>query len=251
MAALSLSQGQVARLKESLFGMAAAVGEEHHADLSRFCTWVQERDFSYIIDGANVAYHNQNLSGRMSPRGHFSYRQVEVARQNLLERELGRMPLLVLPQKYLPAGRSVGESVPNSIRGLGSNERWRCISADDASCLDVWHSSGTMWPCPLGSDDDWYWILASLTMGSRARVLTNDKMRDHAMLMSPNLLQRWRDRHITRFDFSRSEGATYTEPTITLSEPSLFSWEIQCSEAGWHFPSSEDDAWLCVTGVGT
>lgn len=39
--------------------------------------------------------------------------------------------------------------------------------------------AGSFYATPAGSNDDWYWIYASVTAGERGLLVSNDEMRDH------------------------------------------------------------------------
>ena len=47
-----------------------------------------------------------------------------------------------------------------------------------------WRELGLLYVCPRGIYDDWFWMYASVH-GARARVVTNDAMRDHRMDLLP------------------------------------------------------------------
>ena len=66
--------------------------------------------------------------------------------------------------------------------------------------------------------------------------------------LRPGMLQRWRARHLVSFDFEHAEKPGRPHPAIQLWEPPSFSAEIQASEGGWHLPSEQGGAWLCVKG---
>ena len=60
-----------------------------------FGDWLQSQsEFKYIIDGANVAYHHQNFL-----EGKFSYKQIELLVDKMLERGDGKV-LVLLPAVY-------------------------------------------------------------------------------------------------------------------------------------------------------
>ena len=248
MTAMSLTEEQVAGMESAILGAAASLGLAFRDDITRFREWVRTRHFRYVIDGANVAYQKQNRES-----GHFSFQQLELVRQELLRR--GEEPLLILPERYLPDDTAPGQSVPNHILvGSRSNATFRPaqpVSAEDAACVSAWRASGTLWSCPEGAEDDWYWMLALIARGSDARVVTTDMMRDHAKLMTnPGLMVRWRNRHIAQFDFTHAAAPWLPLPAVSIFHPPPFACEIQEAATGWHFPAADAEMWLCAGNVG-
>ena len=69
---LPLQEAEAAEMVSELERAAASRGDGLGDDLARFKEWVRELRFSHVIDGANVAYKNQNIGD-----GHFSFRQAE------------------------------------------------------------------------------------------------------------------------------------------------------------------------------
>ena len=113
-----------------------------------------------------------------------------------------------------------------------------------------WLSRDLVWACPEGSNDDWYWMYATVVGGAEARVLTNDEMRDHCFGMAaPRFFPRWKARHVVRFNFSHGEAAGRPMPTLALEQPPAYSREIQSDGGDWHFPptASSNAEWLCFS----
>ncbi len=48
--------------------------------------------------------------------------------------------------------------------------------------------AGSFYATPAGSNDDWYWIYASVTAGERGLLVSNDEMRDHIFQVGPGPL---------------------------------------------------------------
>ncbi len=62
-------------------------------------------------------------------------------------------------------------------------------------------STHTVAPCPhrSGSNDDWYWLYASVAARSNGLLVSNDEMRDHIWnLLRPKHFLKWKDRHVAR-----------------------------------------------------
>lgn len=120
LAALPLSQSERHALQDALLGAADALGGRQH--LAAFGEWLRARPSlpSHIIDGANVAYRNQNYGS-----GGFSYEQIEIARATLMEADDGKEPLIILPERYLDP-----HAIPNHARmKLGHKSRQSAISS--------------------------------------------------------------------------------------------------------------------------
>ena len=79
----------------------------------------EQKEFKYIVDGANVAYHHQNFDG-----GKFSYRQIELIVDSILARDDGKV-LVLLPSVYAK------KNIPNSSNGSKSKGRRDLLSPDD------------------------------------------------------------------------------------------------------------------------
>ena len=242
--AIALSTEHKIRLRDAILAAAAEREESVREDLVRFDEWLRSRSSPsrYIIDGANVGYRNQNFEG-----GSFSFVQVEIARQELVRRACGTEPLFVLPGHYFD------DVVPNhSSTATGAHS----VTVAERVLLSGWVGAGAVWRCPAGADDDWYWMLAAVEGGTDVRVLTNDEMRDHSFQMTlPPYFQRWKRRHVVKYDFSHGAALGRPDPAITLSEPPAFACEIHSCASGkwwrWHFPSGPDcTSWLCAQRLG-
>eukprot|EP01035_Chromulina_nebulosa_P018670 gene18670-24417_t len=137
-------------------------------NLQNFSDWLSDReDFTYIVDGANVAYSHQNFNA-----GKFSYKQIQLVVNKLKERE-GRT-LVILPACYYQ------KYVPNSIRKKNRN----VVSDEDMQFLLQLQRDNMLYLVPDGSEDDLFWMYATIYEGrsSPSYVITNDMMRDHKPL---------------------------------------------------------------------
>ncbi|KAF8028008.1 hypothetical protein BT93_E0807 [Corymbia citriodora subsp. variegata] len=111
--------------------------------------------------------------------------------------------------------------------------------------LEMWEKSGALYPTPLGSDDDWYWLYAAVHCN--CLLVTNDEMRDHLFqLLGSSFFPRWKEKHQVRISVSKHG--------IQLHMPPPYSIVIQESENGsWHVPTVTGDdletprQWLCAT----
>jgi hypothetical protein len=66
-----LTSEQKQQIRESLYAATSERSAKHTEHLEEFESWIADKDFDYIIDGANVAYDRQNYGN-----GRFSYKQV-------------------------------------------------------------------------------------------------------------------------------------------------------------------------------
>lgn len=79
-----------------------------------------------------------------------------------------------------------------------------------------------LYEVPRGSNDDWYWIFATLYEGRKrhANVVTNDLMRDHKLaFLEPRPFLRWRNAHVTLYDIIYNSDEGDSKPVIHLREP--------------------------------
>ena len=118
---------------------------KRRADLEEFSAWLDARPaFDVLLDGPNIAYHNQNYEG-----GSFRFQQI--AAMVALLRSQGENVLVLLPQAY------VQEEIPNHT--CSSQQRDR-RSTEDAVLLKRWREQGILYVCPRGIYDDWFWMCA-------------------------------------------------------------------------------------------
>lgn len=154
--------------------------------------------------------------------------------------------LVLLPTSYAQ------KVVPNttSSRQKGKKQVSH-VSASDQRIIQRFEEEGMLYLVPLGADDDWYWIYATVTEGrkSPAFVVTNDLMRDHRLaFLEPRPFIRWRTTQVMSFTFSGAVKDDSCDPDLTINEPGKYSREIQQSEVNrWHIPAADRRAWLCLT----
>lgn len=196
-----------------------------------------------------MAWYGQNYRG-----GRFDDDQLRCALAAMPETfGADYRPTVVLPRK-------------NAIRRRGPPLDLAGLGLDDDGLERV----------PAGSDDDWYWMLATLSTASRGCdfVVTNDAARDHLFsTAAPRPFRRWMRRHVLRFEFafaggdpgdagdagfgarSHRSGAARSRPTFVVAPPPAFSDEIQRLGGGkrrgaaWFLPvAGERSVWLCLEG---
>lgn len=148
----------------------------------------------------------------------------------------GRRPLLVLHARHVQ-----DKKVPPAYLPL----------------VRQWRESGILYTVPYRSNDDWFWLCATVRRGGRTLVVTNDQMRDHHFqMLSRKTFLRWRERHQALFSF----GGAQRDGTrvVKVEEPPVFSRCIQGpwtmgegqgqaeGKRRWHLPLAESQDWLCV-----
>jgi proteinaceous RNase P len=180
-----------------------------------------------------------------------------------VERRSGRPPLLVLPALYLTSGK-----VPNHTqkRGIMTVKQPQTRTPAQEAIVRQWLEGGHLLAVPDGADDDWYWMVATLSCSSHeaaglpsTRVVTNDGMRDHAtaavLQLDRRAFRRWAQHHVAGFDFSFPWLPGKAEPSVSISDPPMFNVCSQAAAANgarsWHMPREPNgDAWLCISATG-
>lgn len=141
---------------------------------SKKCQDSEAFKYDIVIDGANVGYYNQNYLGAPS---HVDYQQIDWMVRQVENR--GYRPLLVLHSRHLSRNT---------------------LSKRNAAVIADWISRDLLLQTPAGCNDDWFWLYTAVAI--RAKVVTNDEMRDHHFLMlSPKWFSRWKERNQIRFSF--------------------------------------------------
>lgn len=202
--------------------VALAIEREKRSNFTQFQNWLdQHHDFEAIVDGANIGLYQQNFA-----EGGFSVSQLEVVVNELYNRSK-KWPLVILHDKR--------------IRALLANPSNRGL-------LEEWIERGVLYGTPVGSNDDWYWLYASVKL--KCMLVTNDEMRDHIFeLLGCSFFPRWKERHQVHYTFAKGK--------LKLQMPPSYSLVIQESERGtWHAPLAgeyNDESlrtWLCITRPG-
>ncbi|KAK9684067.1 hypothetical protein RND81_10G184300 [Saponaria officinalis] len=197
-----------------------ALEKEKKANFQQFQEWLRiHGPFDAVVDGANVGLINTH---------NFSFRQLNNVVDELRKISPSKKtPLIVLHRGRVSGGPA--ES-PNAKR-----------------MLENWRKSGALYATPKGSNDDWYWLYA--TVSNKCLLVTNDEMRDHLFqLLGNSIFPRWKEKHQVRMTVSRKG--------LDLHMPPPYSIVIQESERGsWHVPTVTGDdletprQWICATRV--
>lgn len=259
---IHLTPDEKERVRIALFKIAGSCSATQAKNLMIFSDWLNNankiKPYTYIIDGANVAYNKQNFND-----GGFSFRQINMM-VNKIKEKYGSDPncniLILIPDAYAK------QIVPNSVlsrkmssskdQDVGSdkrnsNRKLSYLTDEDMQILKKFENENMLYLVPPGGNDDWYWIYAtvSATNPLPSYAITNDLMRDHRLaFLEPRLFLRWRTSMVMPFDFSSAIDYNHTNPNVYIQEPSRFSREIQFTDNGrWHFPSTNSRGWLCAS----
>jgi hypothetical protein len=210
-----------------------------------FQSWLGRRkEFTHIIDGANVAYHKQNCDG-----GGFSYIQIGAVVDKIESLDPKARCLIIMPSVY-----SSKDPIPNNVcrgsrSGRTKSERnMTTLTSVDKKLLQSWRQRDILYSVVAPSNDDWYWIYMAIGENRKqpAKIITNDKMRDHCFeFMESRPLWRMQSSQVYSFDFRRDDNFTSSVETLArdlvLYDPPLISKEIQSSDSHWHIPIEVND----------
>lgn len=259
---INLTPDEKERVRIALFKIAGSYSSTQAKNLMNFSEWLNQanliKPYTYIIDGANVAYNKQNFVD-----GGFSFRQINMM-VNKIKEKYGANPscniLILIPDAY------ARQIVPNSVSSRKTtiakeqetgkdkkitNRKLSYLTDEDMQILKKFEDENMLYVVPPGGNDDWYWIYAtvSATNPLPSYAITNDLMRDHRLaFLEPRLFLRWRTSMVMPFDFSSAIDNNHTNPNVYIQEPSKFSREIQLTDNGrWHFPSVDSRGWLCAS----
>lgn len=170
-----------------------------------------------------------------------------------LER-MGEMPLVVLPEKFTRSSFPISKLHGVEMQKLDDKER---------SIIDTLWKSGNLYVTPPSTQDDHFWMIASISEQERSRggrtldvlpddpagrwpgirpmLVSNDQMRDHKLeLIEPRLFRRWYSSHIVNYNFTGFVNSRCVDDEILFSPADFFSREIQGNQIEgnmiWHFP---------------
>ncbi|XP_014505558.1 proteinaceous RNase P 1, chloroplastic/mitochondrial isoform X1 [Vigna radiata var. radiata] len=196
-----------------------AMMREKGSNFQKFQKWLDYYGpFEAVIDAANVGLFGQS---RFMPQ------KINAVANEMRQRlPSKKFPLIILHNKRIK-GDKMDESVNRAL-------------------IDKWNSADALYATPSGSNDDWYWLYATIKF--KCLLVTNDEMRDHLFqLLGNDFFPKWKERHQVRFSFSGGGS-----PVFHMPPPC--SVVIQESEEGhWHIPIEteldyeSERRWLCIT----
>ena len=124
----------------------ANVSVIQYRNLQNFSAWLSAKpyDYTYIVDGANVAYNRQNFD-----TGRFSFKQIELVVDKLLQTYGPDTKVLVLlPYAYAQ------KVVPNSAKNKGGR-RVSYTTKEEHGILQRFIQNDMLYVVPQGANDDW------------------------------------------------------------------------------------------------
>ena len=173
---------------------------------------------------------------------------------------MGETPLVILPEKYTRDSFNITKFNGTLTQHLDAEER---------SILDTLWDSDKLYVTPRSTQDDHFWMLASISEqtqsrkgqvldvlpddpygrwpGIRPMLVSDDQMRDHKLeLIEPRLFRRWYSSHIVNYNFTGFVNSRCVDDEIVFSPADFFSREIQVNETSggnvtWHFPVRDWD----------
>ena len=216
----------------------AMLGEEVFSGSAQF-------RYTVVLDGANVGYYKTNYAGSSA---YVDFTQLDWAVQQL--KMQNHRPLVMLHCRHVDPRR---------------------LSTEAAAIVTAWRAEGSLYETPHGCNDDWFWLYLAVIL--RAKVLTNDEMRDHTFqMLSPRWFERWKERNQIHFSYGAWEqrpetaqlgdfcdGDCHTESSgaterkrmwrkCIFNYPRKYSYRMQClkHKSSFAFPSRGKQKWLCA-----
>eukprot|EP00195_Chlamydomonas_chlamydogama_P011324 CAMPEP_0202898880 /NCGR_PEP_ID=MMETSP1392-20130828/7280_1 /ASSEMBLY_ACC=CAM_ASM_000868 /TAXON_ID=225041 /ORGANISM="Chlamydomonas chlamydogama, Strain SAG 11-48b" /LENGTH=681 /DNA_ID=CAMNT_0049584935 /DNA_START=125 /DNA_END=2170 /DNA_ORIENTATION=+ len=197
-----------------------AIKQELRKDeFARYMEWFDRNGpFDVLVDGANVAFYGQNR-----PSGGFCWKQIMSMMELARAKHPGARVLLMLHLKRIQDPEAAKPEVQAFLEHLKSQRAF--------------------YYTPPGSNDDWYWLYATVKAKHKGLLISNDELRDHIFsLLRPKHFLKWKSRHIVHYSFT-------PEGVPSLVYPAAFTQCVQELENGsWMFPG-QDGTWLCATPV--
>lgn len=194
---IPLQPAEKQELREALYKLAQKSSSNGRSHLQAFESFLQsQKEFEYIIDGANVAYDNQNFEG-----GRFSYGQIRLVLEEL--ERIGKRVLVILPAQYGPKHFPL---IYNSIRLSARSIRLR---PNEMAFIRKLEAKKMLYIVPQGMNDDLFWLLATVYEGRKNEcfVVTNDLVRDHALsAMASKTFARLRTSMVVYFSIFRASA---------------------------------------------
>ncbi|RHY77645.1 hypothetical protein DYB30_011914 [Aphanomyces astaci] len=232
----------------------------------------------YIVDGPNVAYLNQNFEG-----GAFRFDYVDKVITELEAQ--GHVVSVTMPSIYFNEKSllSVKASTANRRQRKEGKVFHRTRTNADKAFLDKWEATDVAFKCRREvhvAPDDLFWLYASLFLACppqqhNVRVVTNDIMRDHIVVLtdryhiSRDLIDRWRDNTLVgvrildrnlKLDGVVARSSSYQSSTASSTSSPLqmeildtlpYSLVVQGKGTpSYHVPvvsTSSAVEWLCLT----
>lgn len=105
-------------------------------------------------------------------------------------------------------------------------------------------ASNNFYCTPFGSNDDWYWLYATVRAKAAGLLVSNDELRDHIWsLLRPKHFLKWKAMHISHYTFSPNGRGDWTP---ALQTPPPYSSCVQeLSDGSWMIPRI-DGVWIRI-----
>ncbi|CAM9144570.1 unnamed protein product [Ectocarpus sp. 12 AP-2014] len=284
--AVGLTDGERARIRETLFGLAGLQVKKHarsrRAKESRAITLLarsrlrqgndnpfysftdedQKEQLQIFVDWLHAqradgktytaVIDSANVAYHKGSAFHFSLPQVDLMVQALEAK--GERPLVLIAEKYIDR---VGDLYDNSPARGG----FRYMSNPlNKAIVKRWRAKSQLYECSDEASDDWYWMYATVAFDDiPMTVISNDRTRDHRMSLAETVpYLRWRTTQLAQFELtyalkdimgkgSNPQGWPANPPQVAIQPPPAFTRDVQKSEQGcWHVPAGADDEWLCI-----
>ena len=134
------------------------------------------KNYDTVIDGANVGFFKQGVnSGKV-----LNFQQISLFVDKAVS--LGRNVLLILHERHI-----------------------RSISKKDSEILSYIKSKVIHFFSPQGMDDDMYWLYASI-YNPKAKIITNDEMRNHIVNISVgDMFTEWKKYRVIKYNIIKDE----------------------------------------------
>ncbi|GAX83670.1 hypothetical protein CEUSTIGMA_g11095.t1 [Chlamydomonas eustigma] len=197
-----------------------AMSRELKEDFKYYMDWYDRNGpYDVLVDGANVAFYGQNWEG-----GGFCWPHVQSMMQLVKKEFPGKKVLLMLHKRRTKDPEARTPQVQEFLESLKATK--------------------SFYFTPQGSNDDWYWLYATVKAKQSGLLVSNDELRDHIWsLLRPKHFLKWKARHIAHYTFN-SEGDDSKMPRLT--RPPKYSQCIQeLPDGTWMFPA-EDGTWFCA-----
>ncbi|KAG1673177.1 hypothetical protein FOA52_015288 [Chlamydomonas sp. UWO 241] len=194
--------------------------EQRKSDFQAYIDWYERNGpFDLLIDGANVAYYGQNRDG-----GGFNWTQIMQMSALVREQHPDKKFMLMLHRKRT----SDAASQRPEVRAF----------------LDELKSQRAFYHTPPGSNDDWYWLYATVRARSAGLLISNDELRDHIWgMLRPKHFLKWKSSHIAHYSFA-ADGRGGWRPVVHPPPPYTECTQ-ELANGAWAFPCT-DGNWLVV-----
>lgn len=174
----------------------------------------------YVVDAANVLYYGEGVITINS------YKRLQLVMSSLASKGCVQ---IILHERYCKAPKHFSPTDKRYVIDLINHMETNPVVS--------------LYRTPYGMNDDWFSIVSAIEHG--ARLLTNDKFRDHIYASSigtdreHNLLSVWCKEHnicytITKFN-----------TVLNIEEPCSYSMRVQKSETAYYIPRN-DGSWISV-----